>query len=101
MKTEPIQDLFQFVLGDCPPKSYKGKPVTNPYRERKQFEENPNHQDNIFFGVTLPTELRPSYTIPDSNSVGIDSNLIADAGTTLDFTETTFPLADSGSWNSI
>lgn len=99
MRTEPIQDLFQFVLGDCPPKSYKGEPVTNPYWKRKQLEENPNSQDNGFFGVTLPTELRPSYPIPDSNSVEIGSRLIAaDAGPSLDFTETTFPLADLGSW---
>lgn len=99
MKTEPIQDLFQFVLGDCPPKSYKGETVTNPYWKRKQLEENPNSQGNGFFGATLPTELRPSYPIPDSNSVEIDPELIADAGSSLDFTETTSPLADLGGWS--
>lgn len=98
MKIEPIQDLFQFVLGDCPPKPYKGEPVTNPYWKRKQLEGNPNSQDNGLFGVTLPTELRPSYSIPDSNSVEVDSKLIADAGPSFDFTETTFPPTDLGSW---
>lgn len=99
MNTEPIQDLFQYQLGDCPPKPYKGEPVINPYWKRKQFEESPNTQGNSFFGVTLPTELRPAHLIPDLNSAEIDSKLIADAGPSLDFTETTFPLADLGSWS--
>lgn len=99
MKIEPIQDLFQFVLGDCPPKPYKGEPVSNPYWKRKQFEEVPNSQDKYFFGVTLPTELRPSQPIPDSNSAEIDSKLIADAGPSLEFAETTFSLEDLGSWS--
>lgn len=99
MKTEPIQDLFQFELGDCPPKPYKGEPVINPYWKRKQFEENPNSQGNSFFGATLPTELRPYFPIPDSISTEVGSNLIAAAGPSLDFTEITFPLADLGSWS--
>lgn len=99
MKTEPIQDLFQFVLGDCPPKPYKGEPVANPYWKREELEGYPRTQTNDFLGVKLATELRPPYPIPDSNSVEIDSKLIADAGPSLDFTETTFPLADLGSWN--
>lgn len=97
MKTEPIVDLFQFELGDCPPKQYQGEPVVNPYWKRKQYDD--SHKDpGGFIGVTLPTELRPSQPTPDSNSAEIDSKSIADAGPFLDFTETTFPLADLGSW---
>lgn len=98
MKTEPIQDLFQFELGDCPPKKYQGEPVANPYWERKQYEEDQMKKDD---GATLPTDLRPSQPIPDSNSAEIDSNLIADAGPSLDFTDTTFSLAGLGSWSRI
>lgn len=88
------------MLGDCPPKPYMGEPVTNPYWERKQLQENPNSQDNGFFGSAVPTELRPSHPIPGSNSVEIDSNLIADAGTSPDFTDTTFPPVDDlGNWS--
>lgn len=100
MRTEPIQDLFQFELGNCPPEAYQGEPVVNPYWKRKQYED--DHKDSggsDFIGVTLPTELRPSQLIPDSNSAEIDSKLIADVGPSLDFAETTFSLADLGSWS--
>lgn len=90
MKTEPIVDLFQFELGDCPPKQYQGESVINPYRERKQYDDS---------RVTLPTELRPSQPTPDSNSAEIEPNSIADAGPFWDSTEITFPSADPGSWS--
>lgn len=89
MKTEPIQDLFQFQLGDCPPKEFQGKPIINPYWKRKEYEDNHKPPGDGFIGVTLPTELRPSQPIPDWNSQK-DLKLIADVWPSLDFTDTTF-----------
>lgn len=98
MKIEPIIDLFQFELGNCPPKQYQGEPVVNPYWKRQEYHN--SHMDpGGFTGVTLPTELRPSQPSPDLTSAEIESKSIATAGPFSDSTEITFPSADLGSWS--